>query len=149
MAKRGHEQPELDYRADGEESLFSQLPLEHTSSAWDDLSTEGTPPPTEEERKSVAEIMAERDARIEERAAKWEELNKANWPESRIQQALDALFPDLRDSDRIEQLAKKNDVGARRQSRSNVKPRPKPPIRYRSPRDKGAPPDIAREIRGY
>lgn len=128
MAKRGHEQPELDYGTDGEENLFSQLSLEQTTPAQDDLSIARATPPIEGERKPVAEIMAEHDARIEERAAKWEELSEANWPESRIQQALDALFPDLRDSDRVEELEDGQLADRRRQARKSVQPK-----RHRSP----------------
>ncbi|MEK7561466.1 MAG: hypothetical protein AAB541_01235 [Patescibacteria group bacterium] len=72
--------------------------------------------------------MTEHDVRIKERAAKWEELNKANWPESRIQQALDALFPDLRDSDRIGELENRQLADRRRQARKSVQTK-----KHRSP----------------
>ncbi|MEK7561465.1 MAG: hypothetical protein AAB541_01230 [Patescibacteria group bacterium] len=47
MAKRGHEHPELDYRADSEESLFSQLSLEQTTPAQNNLSVARATPPIE------------------------------------------------------------------------------------------------------
>lgn len=145
MAKRGHEQPIFDHKGEPEETLLSQPKPELVQEV--ELTAETNTEP-KVEKKSVEQIMAEHETRLAERAAKWEEMTNANWPPGRVEQALDALFPDLRSPERIEGLEVRQQADIRRQSRQAAKLKRKPPTRYLSPRDTGPPPRIAREIRG-
>lgn len=53
---------------------------------------------------ALSEVFASHDERAKERAKRAEELDNSNWPQSRIAEALDREFPDLRTPERIEQL---------------------------------------------
>jgi hypothetical protein len=97
MAKPGHEQPELDYRSAPESSLLSSTPDE-----LQDAVGKSPEAAASVEIKPVAEIMADHESRQAEKAARWEELTNANWPPGRIEERLDAEFPDLRTSEEIE-----------------------------------------------
>ena len=61
---------------------------------------------------------------------------------------MDAEFPDLRSSESIEELEKRQLADVRRQAQAEGTQKRRKPIRYLSPRDTGPPPHIAREIRG-
>lgn len=124
MTKLGHEQPNFDFRAQPEDSLLSRSSNGALAEFPADAATEQTEAPI----KPVEEIMAEHEVRVAERAAKWEELTNANWPPGRVEQALDALFPDLRSPEKIEEISIKEDAAVRRQARKTTRPK-----RHRSP----------------
>lgn len=143
MSKLGHEQPELDNMGHPEGSLFS--PFE------EDKSVTAKPPEPENdipvEIRPVAEIMAEHERRVDERAARWEELTDKNWPPNRIREILDQEFPDLKTPEDIEKDEIKRIVARRHASRLHEQKPKRRPTRYVSPRDTGPPLHIAEEVR--
>lgn len=93
-------------------NVDEQLPLEpEISREPHDFDTDSAPP------KPVADVLAEREERVEQRAARWEELTDKNKPPGRIEEILDKEFPDLRSPERIEELALKEDAETRRRKR--------------------------------
>ena len=76
--------------------------------------------PTKELVKPVAEIMAQYESRVKERGERWEQLSDSNWPEGRIQEALDREFPELRTAERIEQLENQQLTAQRRAKQSGL-----------------------------
>jgi hypothetical protein len=143
MSKLGHEQPEFDNRAFPEDSLFSPeirpsetLPLE-------------SPQETEETGAitPVADIMDEHQKRVEERAARWQELTDKNWPPGRVEERLKAEFPDLITADAIEQDEVARIASRRHASRLHEPRSKRGSTRYISPRDAGPPPHIAEDVR--
>lgn len=143
MVRRGHGNPEghLFTREPAEEApdtLFSQLPYEQAAVISGEI--QGSEADTPQ-----AKAMAAHDERTRERAKAYERMSDANWPQSRILEALDRQFPDLRDPEVEHQ---RDDAARRRQARKTAQPRRKPPTYYTSPRDTGPPSHIAKEIRG-
>lgn len=150
MGKASHERREYEYMPPAG-PLFEQEPegahVDGSHAVEADIraqSPEVVEPPVPLDEVEAA--IARRQAEYDELKAR---LGASNWPPGRIQQRLDAEFPDLRTPKQEEELQKKTGATTRKKARETARPARKTSVRYISPRDKGAPPDIAKEIRGY
>jgi len=107
-------------------------------------------PVTEDSSKPRTEAaLTHMEQRQAEKAELWDKLTRSNWPPGRIEERLAAEFPDLLTPEQTEQRELAQQAALRRQAEAEAEPKRKPPTRYRHPRDKGPPPGIAKEIRGY
>lgn len=136
----------FEYRGYAEDTLFSQA-ARHEEPA-------DRPEPAEAigaaAVKPLAEVMEDLEKRKAQRAQRWQELTDSNWPPGRIDEKLDAEFPDLKSPEQVESENLRREAAERRHAQAlhgTKRQRSRKLRNTRSPRDAGPPPHIAEDVR--
>lgn len=147
MSRTEPEIHRFEYRGHAEDTLFAQA-ARHEEAP--------TPPEAVAEEvgatavKPLAEVFEDIEKRKAQRAERWQELTDSNWPPGRIEEKLDAEFPELIPVERQFEEERKREAAERRHAQALHGPkrqRSRKLRNTRSPRDAGPPPHIAEDVR--
>jgi hypothetical protein len=137
----------FEYRGYAEDTLFAQAARQEEAPAPSETLAEEVGATAV---KPLAEVMEDLEKRKAQRAQRWQELTDSNWPPGRIDEKLDAEFPDLKSPEQVESENLRREAAERRHAQAlhgTKRQRSRKLRNTRSPRDVGPPPHIAEDVR--